>query len=301
MPEVIPHQVLDIADRLGRNEKVNRRTVETLLKWFDATKRGKIVVTEIREALLSAELETDPDFTQGGKGDYITFRLIGGGGKAASPTSGADSPKPTQAKPAVDEAADAESANGGEAKNKPASEKEEAIEAPSAIGAWLNRHRLERNFSVPELASKAGLSALAIYNIESGRSQNPQRTTVAKLEKALNRKLSSEAKQEAKDEATIEGVGEWFNFDPSSQADWPDAAGVYVLYDISDRPIYVGQGQKISSRLRDHHEKFWFRPPIVQNAAYVGIGNKGLREQIEKVLIKFLKSNAVLNQQNVDR
>jgi hypothetical protein len=26
-----------------------------------------------------------------------------------------------------------------------------------------------------------------------------------------------------------------------------------------------------------------------------------LREQIEKVLIKFLKSNAVLNQQNVDR
>jgi hypothetical protein len=70
---------------------------------------------------------------------------------------------------------------------------------------------------------------------------------------------------------------------------------------ISDRPIYVGQGQKISARLRDHVEKFWFRPPIVQNAAFVGIDNKELREQIEKVLIKFLKSNAVLNQQNVDR
>ncbi len=71
--------------------------------------------------------------------------------------------------------------------------------------------------------------------------------------------------------------------------------------DISDRPIYVGQGQRIATRLRDHHEKFWFRPPIVQNAAYVGIDNKLLREQIERVLIKFLKSNAVLNQQNVDR
>ena len=43
------------------------------------------------------------------------------------------------------------------------------------------------------------------------------------------------------------------------------------------------------------------RPPIVQNAAYVGISNKALREQVEKVLIKFLKSNAVLNKQNVDR
>lgn len=173
--------------------------------------------------------------------------------------------------------------------------------SPSAIGVWLNRHRLELNLSVPELATKSGLSAVAIYNIESGQSQSPQRTTIEKLEKALGKKLSSEAKEEAKDEATIEGVGEWFNFDPNNEADWPDVAGIYVLYDISDRPIYVGQGQKISTRLRDHHEKFWFRQPIVQYAAFVGIDEKVLREKIEKVLIKFLKSNAVLNQQNVDR
>ena len=145
------------------------------------------------------------------------------------------------------------------------------------------------------------MSAVAIYNIELGQSQNPQRKTVEKLERALGKQLSPEAKQEAKEEATIEGVGEWFNFDPNNQADWPTVAGIYVLYDISDRPIYVGQGQNISSRLRDHHQKFWFRPPIVQFAAFVTIDNRELREQIEKVLIKFLKSNAVLNQQNVDR
>lgn len=193
--------------------------------------------------------------------------------------------------------------NGGEAKGPPATEEEdeEPVGAPSTIGVWLNRHRLEQKLSVPELAAKAGLSPVALYNIESGRSQNPQRATVSKLEAALGHQLSPEARKEAKSEATIEGVGEWFNFDPNSQADWPSVAGIYVLYDISDRPIYVGQGQKISSRLRDHHEKFWFRPPIVQNAAYVGIDNKDLREQIERVLIKFLKSNAVLNQQNVDR
>jgi transcriptional regulator with XRE-family HTH domain len=183
----------------------------------------------------------------------------------------------------------------------PADGTDDVAVSPSAIGAWLNKHRLEQKLSVPELADKSGLSAVSIYNIESGRSQNPQRATVEKLEHALRVKLSAEAKEEAKDDATIEGVGEWFNFDPNSDSEWPNVAGIYVLYDISDRPIYVGQGQKISARLRDHQEKFWYRPPIVQNAAYVGITDKILREQIEKVLIKFLKSNAVLNQQNVER
>ena len=104
MTEAIPTQVLDIAARLGRNEKVNRRTIETLLKWFSATKRGKGVVTKIRQALLSAGLETDPDFTQGGVGDSIAFSLIGESRKAASPTSGADSSEPPQTEPAVEDA-----------------------------------------------------------------------------------------------------------------------------------------------------------------------------------------------------
>ena len=177
----------------------------------------------------------------------------------------------------------------------------DVMEGPSAIGVWLNRERLAKRLSVPELAAKAGLSPLSIYNIESGRSQSPQKATIEKLEKALGTRLSVEAKEEAEEEATIEGVGEWFNFDPNSQSEWPSAAGVYVLYDISDRPIYVGQGQRIAIRLRDHHEKFWFRPPIVQNAAYVEIADKALREQVEKVLIKFLKRNAVINQVGVDR
>jgi transcriptional regulator with XRE-family HTH domain len=181
------------------------------------------------------------------------------------------------------------------------SEEGDVLNIPSAIGVWLTKARVAAGLSVPELAEKSSLSGVSLYNIESGRAQNPQRATIEKLEKALGQNLSAEAKEVAKEEATIEGVGEWFNFNPNSPAEWPSGAGIYVLYDISDRPIYVGQGQKISARLRDHHEKFWFRAPIVQNAAYVGVESKQLREQIEKVLIKFLKSNAVLNQQNVDR
>src|SRR3954453_20048282 len=103
MPEVIPPQILEIAEPPGRNERLRRRTVENLLKWFGATRRGKVVVTKIREALLSVGLETDPDFAQCGADDAITFRLIGGK-KAASPTE-SDSPEPMQTEPAMDETA----------------------------------------------------------------------------------------------------------------------------------------------------------------------------------------------------
>ena len=65
--------------------------------------------------------------------------------------------------------------------------------------------------------------------------------------------------------------------------------------------MYVGQGDRIANRLRDHREKFWFRQPIIQSGAFIGINEKALRQKMEKVLIKFLKSGAVLNKQDVDR
>jgi len=39
----------------------------------------------------------------------------------------------------------------------------------------------------------------------------------------------------------------------------------------------------------------------VEGAAYIVVAEKPLREQIERVLIKFLKSNAVINKQEVER
>ncbi len=82
----------------------------------------------------------------------------------------------------------------------------------------------------------------------------------------------------------------------------PEDAGVYVFYDISDRPIYVGQSKNIRARISgDHTTRFWFKAPIVQSGAYVKIDDEDLRKRIEAVLIRFLKSNAVLNKQHVDR
>jgi transcriptional regulator with XRE-family HTH domain len=172
---------------------------------------------------------------------------------------------------------------------------------PSPFGSWLNRIRVERGLSVSELAAKAHLSAPAIYDIEAGRIENPRERTVSRLEKALGKQLPAEAKNETRDEATVEGVGEFFEFDPLIKEDWPEVPGIYVLYDISERPVYVGQGSSIRSRMREHEEKFWFKAPIVTAAAYIKVPEKELRKKIETILIRFLKRNAVINKQNVDR
>jgi len=97
------------------------------------------------------------------------------------------------------------------------------------------------------------------------------------------------------------GVGELVDFDPHDPGEYPAVSGIYVLYDISERPLYVGQGKAIDRRLRDHTDKFWFRSPIVESASYVQIDDRVLRERVEAVLIKFLKSNAVINKKLVDR
>lgn len=177
----------------------------------------------------------------------------------------------------------------------------EATDGPTPLSGWLAKTRLEKNLSVPELAEAAGVSAPAIYNIESGKILNPREETIRRLEKALEKDIPREAREEIREEAKIEGVGELIDFDPHSDADLPGVAGIYVLYDISQRPIYVGQGADIRGRIRSHRDKFWFKQPIVQYAAYVKIEEKGLREKVETLLIRFLKSNAVINKQNVER
>lgn len=191
---------------------------------------------------------------------------------------------------------------GGWAAEKSADEANEGTEISlGALSAWLSRARNSKNLSVPELAGMAGLSVPSIYNIESGRISNPRDETIRKLERALGSALSPETKEEIREEAEIEGLGEFIEFDPHNDDDLPSAPGIYMLYDISERPIYVGQGSDMRNRIRSHQEKFWFKRPIVETAAYVKIDEKNLREKIEKLLIRFLKSNAVINKQNVER
>jgi 5-methylcytosine-specific restriction endonuclease McrA len=95
----VPPQIRDIVARLGRNERVNRRPLQTFLSWFSASRRGTAVVSNIKAVLLSVDLETDPDFSDCGAGDSISFRLTGGKSKVSAP------PASVQVKPAIGEPA----------------------------------------------------------------------------------------------------------------------------------------------------------------------------------------------------
>jgi len=176
-----------------------------------------------------------------------------------------------------------------------------SVDQSSVIAAWLNKARETAGMTVGQLADKSGLSAMTIYNIAAGKAQNPRKRTVELLERALSAKFESEFAEEVRKASTIEGIGEFQDFDPHDEEDWPDDPGVYVFYDISDRPVYVGMASVISKRLKGYPMQFWFRRPIVESASYIPVKDEKLRRQIETILIKFLKSNAIINKQGVER
>ncbi len=190
------------------------------------------------------------------------------------------------------------SSNGSASNN---SEPHELPQSASAFGAWLQRNRARADLSVPELAAKAEISSVAIYNIEAGKSVNPRMETKRKLAQALKTDLPDDVQQEAADSQSIEGLGPLTDFDPHDEDDRPSRPGVYVFYDVSERPVYVGKAASIAKRVADHADAFWFKYPIVANAAYIEIADDALRHQVEQVLIRFLKSNAVINKQSVIR
>jgi len=171
----------------------------------------------------------------------------------------------------------------------------------SVLSAWLSRVRQERNMTVAQLAEKSGLAVPTIYNIEAGKAQNPRQRTIRLLEKAVGKKFEDEFQKSLREASTIEGLGEFQDFEPHDKNDWPEESGIYVLYDISDRPVYVGMATSIATRIADHSTRFWFNRPIVERAAYVPIKDEKLRRQVETILIKFLKSNAIINKQQVER
>lgn len=146
-----------------------------------------------------------------------------------------------------------------------------------------------------------GVSEPQIFNIEKGNTRNPRAETRTKLATALGETPSPETVEITETDAEIPDVGVLTDFAPHDDDDLPEEPGIYLLYDISERPMYVGESDSIRRRLRDHVDKFWFKRPIVETAGYVRIDNSRLRRQVEATMIRFLKSNAVINRQNVRR
>jgi hypothetical protein len=77
---------------------------------------------------------------------------------------------------------------------------------------------------------------------------------------------------------------------------------VYVFYDITDRPVYVGKSrQNLRGRVRDHQTRFWFKTPVVVRGSFLAIDDPSMCDKIETILIKFLGNHALLNARGVIR
>ncbi len=170
------------------------------------------------------------------------------------------------------------------------------------ISKWLDDEMHKKETTDESLAEKTGLSAFTIRNIRFGDTQNPQEETLKKIEKALGVPLPQETKEAAKEDAEITGLGELIDFDPRSEELPPKVAGIYVLYDVTGRPIYIGQSTNcIRARIKDHRKRKWFIEDVVEKGTYVGIEDTELIPKIETLLIRVLKSRVVFNKKCADR
>lgn len=173
---------------------------------------------------------------------------------------------------------------------------------PLLFGAWLSRERSAQGLTRRELADSSSVSYQQIRNLEIGESENPQERTRRALEDALGTETPEAVEEATDEESEIEDVGKFISFDPHEEDSYPEEPGIYVFYDIADHVLYVGQSGNIRDRIRrEYLDAFWFRPRLVASASYVRIESEPLRKQIERTMIKFLKSNAIFNRHHVDR
>lgn len=137
---------------------------------------------------------------------------------------------------------------------------------------------------------------MTIEMIESGRTRFPRESTIRRLADALGGAPPSELRRNRDKLESETGIGAFEDFDPYATDDIPISAGVYIFYDRSDRPLYVGQTSNLRRRVLQHEPKFWFKKPIVESASFIPIRNAKLRQRVEEALIFFLRSNAVVNE-----
>ena len=174
---------------------------------------------------------------------------------------------------------------------------EEYAEADEpSFGDWLNQEMESQGVSIPDLVAKTGISYAGIWNISTGKTYSPRQETRDKLAKALKKKVPVKVQKQIDDNASeIPGL-DWVDFTPSDLQTIPEEGGVYVFYDTTDRPVYVGMSKaNVRSRVKDHSTRFWFKEPLVVRGAFLSVPDPDLCVKIEKILIKFLGKHALLN------
>jgi transcriptional regulator with XRE-family HTH domain len=169
------------------------------------------------------------------------------------------------------------------------------------FGDWLNQEMIKQNVSIQDLSNRTGLTYTGIWNIVKGNTLYPRDETRKKLSNALNQTVPQEVEKEIEEESAFLGYT-WTDFTPTDLQTVPALGGVYVFYDITDRPVYVGKSRSdVRSRVKDHQTRFWFKHPLVVRGSFLAVDDPAMCDKIEAILIKFLGNHALLNAKGVVR
>ena len=160
----------------------------------------------------------------------------------------------------------------------------------------------KNNVSIANLVEKTGITYTGIWNIVKGNTVSPRLETRRKLAEALNETIPVEVEAEIQNQAAPIPGFEWADFTPTDLETVPQKSGVYVFYDVTDRPVYVGKSSKnVRTRVKDHQTRFWFKSPLVVRGAFLSVPDPDLCLKIETILIKFMGKHALLNSKGVVR
>ncbi|EEQ92890.1 hypothetical protein ACI50E_08175 [Brucella sp. ZJ1_1] len=172
----------------------------------------------------------------------------------------------------------------------------------SAFGDWLRREMAKQGLTIASLVERTGITYTGIWNIIKGNTASPRKETREKLASALNEIIPPAIEAEIVSQSALLPGLEWVDFTPTDLETVPQASGVYVFYDITDRPVYVGKSSKnVRNRVKDHQTRFWFKSPLVVRGSFLSISDPELCLSIETILIKFLGKHALLNSKGVVR
>jgi transcriptional regulator with XRE-family HTH domain len=172
----------------------------------------------------------------------------------------------------------------------------------SVFGDWLRAEMEKKGLSIAVLAEKTGITYTGIWNIVKGNTVSPRKETRDRLAAALNELIPPAVEAEIASQAMPLPGLEWVDFTPADLQTVPQASGVYVFYDITDRPVYVGKSSKnVRIRVKDHQTRFWFKSPLVVRGSFLAVPDPDLCLKIETILIKFLGKHALLNSKGVVR
>jgi transcriptional regulator with XRE-family HTH domain len=172
----------------------------------------------------------------------------------------------------------------------------------SIFGNWLRLEMERKNISIADLVERTGITYMGIWNIVKGNTISPRAETRKKLAEAIAETIPFAVEAEIENQAAPLPGFEWVDFTPTDLETVPQKSGVYVFYDITDRPVYVGKSSKnVRIRVKDHQTRFWFKSPLVVRGAFLAVPDADMCLKIETILIKFLGKHALLNSKGVVR